>query len=71
MSNGPASVVKMMFLSTVHPDWLNALEAYVAACEARDKAAAVFDKAEHRLQQREAEMRAVYERLTAEEKAGG
>lgn len=71
MADDPSVLLEMMGLSTVHPDWLNALEAYVAACEARDKAAAAFDKAEHRLQQREAEMRAVYERLTGEGKAGG
>lgn len=68
------SVLKMMGIpdpGRTHPDWLAALEAYVAACEARDKAAGTFDKAEHALQQREAEMRAVYERLTGEENGDG
>lgn len=69
------SVVKMMgglpAPNSTHPDWLAALEAYVAACTARDKAARAFDAAEHALQQRETEMRAVYERLTGKGEGDG
>ena len=53
------------------PDWTGALEAYVAAAQARDKAAVAFDNAEAALLRREAEMRAVYERLTGEGEGGG
>jgi hypothetical protein len=58
------SVIAMMGEPLRDPDWTDALEAYVQSAKARDKAGRAFDEAEHALQQREAELRTVYDRLT-------
>jgi len=60
------SLLEMMLDQPRHPDWTEALDAYVTADRACEKACAAFEKAAQVVQQREAELRAVYERLTEE-----
>lgn len=48
----------------LHPDFLAAMEAFVASDEAEEKARHAHHRALDLLQRREAELRAVYERLT-------
>jgi hypothetical protein len=65
--NGPpVTVLSMMRLRTLDPDWIEALEAYVQACKQVDKRRLEYESAERVASRREDEMRAVYERLTAE-----
>jgi hypothetical protein len=52
------------------PDFNDALAAWVEADKAVDKARKAFEKAERVAEQREAELRAVYERLTGEGQDG-
>jgi hypothetical protein len=47
------------------PDYIDALDAYVAADQAREKAHRAFEKADQLARQREAELRAICERVTA------
>ena len=61
---GSPSLVKMMGKAPHHPAFVEALEAYVAADKARDKARQAFERTDQAAQQREAELQAVYERLT-------
>lgn len=60
------SVLAMLQEMGYHDDdWNAAADAYVKACKTRDKAFAAYEAAERVMQQREAEMRALYDHLTA------
>ena len=66
-----ASLIQMMGEPIRDPDWTDALEAFTQATKARDKAAGALERAEQLMQQREGELRAVYERLTSPSAPGG
>ena len=58
-----ATVLHMVSNGPRHPDFADALEAYVTADKACEKARQAFEKADQAVQRREAELRAIYERL--------
>jgi nucleotide-binding universal stress UspA family protein len=66
MADDPLSLLAMMAPpgGHLHPDYVDALEAYVAADKDREKAERALERADRLARQREAELRAVYERLT-------
>lgn len=69
---GPAapSLLTMMANAPRGPEWSGALEAWIAADKARDKARQAFEQAEQAALEREAELRAVYLRLASKEPPG-
>jgi hypothetical protein len=67
----PVTVVAMMGLKSHNPDWIDALGAYLQACLRADAKRLAYESAERIASEREDEMRAVYERLTAEGADGG
>lgn len=58
-----ATVLHMASNAPRHPDFADALEAFVTADKACEKARQAFEKAERVVRDREAGLRAVYERL--------
>ncbi len=69
--NTTTSLIDMMARAPRHPDFANAVEAYVAAAKALEKAHQAFEQADQVVQQREAELRSVYERLVGVTPEGG
>ena len=57
------SILAKLGTAPQHPDFVDALEVYVGALKARDKALAAFEKADEIAKQREAELEAVIDRL--------
>jgi len=69
--DGVPSVLTMMGLQSTDPAWADAVTAYTQAREYVDKRRLQYESAERIASKREDEMRAVYERLTAEGADGG
>lgn len=64
-----STLLKMLSQPPHHPDWTDALEAYVQADKVRERAREAFEKADEVAQQRETELRAIFDRLTDREAA--
>jgi predicted NBD/HSP70 family sugar kinase len=60
------SLLSKMNAAPRHPDITDALDVYVTALKARDKAEETFRKADEVAQQRAAELEATIDRVTAE-----
>jgi hypothetical protein len=65
------TVLQMMASPPRDPDFNDALAAWIEADKAVDKTRQAFERAERVAEQREAELRAIYERLTGEGKSDG
>lgn len=60
-----AGLSKKLANAPSHPDITEALEAFVAAGKARDKAQAAFERVDQLAEQRQAELEAAIDRVTA------
>jgi hypothetical protein len=65
------SVLAMMNRAPACDEWNDAISAYIAAEETRDRAERALAQADEKVQQRIAEVRTVYRHLMAEARADG